>query len=119
MTSRELKHDAFVKEWARKIGECRTSGKSVTQWCEENRINTKTYYRWERKCLTEYEQWFPAGQGNLVKIDPAKLPSADSGLAGESSVGISIEVGKVKMVLPSGTDIVKIAELIAEINRHV
>ena len=118
MTSGELKHRALVEQWAEQIGQCRTSGKRVGQWCEENHINIKTYYYWERKCLAEYDRWFPAKQGNLVKIDPAELPSTDTGIITVRDDCPAIEVGKVRLILPPGTDAVKIAEIIAEINRH-
>ena len=118
MTSGERKHRTLVEQWAERIGQCRTSGKRVGQWCEENHINIKTYYRWERKCLTEYDQWCPAKQGNLVKIDPAELASPDTGINTVRDAGPEIEVGKVRLILPPGTDAVRIAELIAEINRH-
>ncbi len=29
--------------------ECRNSGKSVAVWCEENGINIKTYYYWQKQ----------------------------------------------------------------------
>lgn len=118
MTSRELKHKAMVEQWAEKIGQCRISGKRVGQWCEENHINIKSYYYWERKCLTEYDRWFPAKQGNLVKIDPAELPSCDTGIITAGEAGPAIEVGKVRVILPPGTDAVRIAEIVTEINRH-
>jgi hypothetical protein len=33
-----------IQEWAKQINECRQSGKSVKQWCNENGMKRKTFY---------------------------------------------------------------------------
>jgi len=33
-----------LERWAAQMNECRQSGLSVRQWCEENSVNMKTYY---------------------------------------------------------------------------
>ncbi|HWP50796.1 MAG TPA: IS66 family insertion sequence element accessory protein TnpB [Clostridia bacterium] len=38
-----------LNEWSIRVAGCRNSGQSVRQWCEENGINEKTYYYWQRK----------------------------------------------------------------------
>ena len=37
--------------WKQRILECRSSGKSVKEWCKEHDLDFTTYYRWERKIL--------------------------------------------------------------------
>ncbi len=37
--------------WKQRILECRSSGKSVKEWCKEQGLDFTTYYRWERKIL--------------------------------------------------------------------
>ena len=39
--------------WEERIAECRSSGQGVMEWCAANGINSKSYYRWERKLLQE------------------------------------------------------------------
>lgn len=39
--------------WKERIAACRSSGQSVAQWCLVNGVNSKSYYRWERKLLRE------------------------------------------------------------------
>ena len=56
MGARELRHEAQLRKWREKIMECRSSGMSVKKWCEERRINRKTYYRWEREILAKASQ---------------------------------------------------------------
>ena len=52
MTSNELKHEAKKQEWNIAIQECRGSGLSVSEWCQQRGVTTTTYYRWERELLT-------------------------------------------------------------------
>ena len=49
MTVTEIKHAGKREEWQERIMECRSSGKTVQQWCKEQQICTTTYYRWERE----------------------------------------------------------------------
>ena len=42
---------ARLAEWKEKVTACRSSGKPVTRWRQEQEV--KTYYRWEREALAE------------------------------------------------------------------
>ena len=44
MDVRAIKHAAKLSEWSEHIRVCRSSGKPVKAWCEENGINVKSYY---------------------------------------------------------------------------
>ena len=57
--------------WKQRILECRSSGKSVKEWCKEHGLDFTTYYRWERKILA-----------NIIPVEdfPASNPPALSGL---------------------------------------
>ena len=43
------KNQLRAENWRNLISECQQSGQTVVNWCEENNINTKTYYYWLRK----------------------------------------------------------------------
>ena len=47
---------ARVAEWKEKVAACRSSGQTVRGWCEEQGINRKRYYYWERTVLAEAEK---------------------------------------------------------------
>jgi len=47
----EMKHQAALGGWAERVRECRSSGVSVKEWCKEQGIDRRTYYRWEREVL--------------------------------------------------------------------
>ena len=38
-----------LAQWVQIVSECRDSGMSVRQWCQEHDINISSYYRWQRK----------------------------------------------------------------------
>lgn len=43
------KNELRKQQWIKIIQERQSSGQSVVSWCEENRVNIKTYYYWLRK----------------------------------------------------------------------
>lgn len=51
MDATAAKHQAKLAQWRTRVAECRSSGMSVREWCAEQRIGYKTYYRWEREIL--------------------------------------------------------------------
>ena len=51
MTIRERDQEQQVAQWMEIVQECRSSGQTVTEWCNERDISTKTYYRWEKRVL--------------------------------------------------------------------
>ena len=45
----KLNAENRLAEWTRRIAECRSSGVSVRQWCQEHGCTEKTYYYWQRR----------------------------------------------------------------------
>ena len=66
MTAAELK----AQRWVSIIMECKTSGQSVPQWCNEHGINEKQYWYYHRKLRNHLTQEV----GNHTDIFPATLP---------------------------------------------
>ncbi len=67
-TLNSAKHASKMAEWRIRIGECRNSGKTVKNWCKENHISLKTYYRWQRiiwDTETEDKSIEPANTGAI------------------------------------------------------
>lgn len=52
MTIYKIQNAQKTPIWKQRILECRSSGKSVKEWCKEHDLDFTTYYRWERKILT-------------------------------------------------------------------
>ena len=47
-TLNSAKHASKMAEWRNRIWECRNSGQTIKEWCRENHICVKTYYKWQR-----------------------------------------------------------------------
>ena len=43
------KHESLLKLWRQRILECRNSGMTVVDWCEQNQIGIKSYYYWLKR----------------------------------------------------------------------
>ena len=71
MTSNELKHEAKKQEWSMSIQECRGSGLSVSERCQQRGVTTTTYYRWERELLTGVRR---KGTPSSTTVTFAELP---------------------------------------------
>ena len=124
MDVRAIKHAAKLSEWSERIRACRSSGVPVKSWCEENGINIKSYYRWERLYIAEasMQMQLRAGQGSeageLVRIEPEKLPAARTSVQEREidkpcgGQGIILRQGGVELELPEGMAIGRIAELV-------
>ena len=52
MTIYDIQNAQKAPIWKQRIIECRSSGKSVKEWCKKHGLDFTTYYRWERKILT-------------------------------------------------------------------
>lgn len=42
-------HEIRLLKWTTIIKNCRSSGETVTAWCRENNISSKSFYYWQRK----------------------------------------------------------------------
>ena len=103
MTSNELKHKARLQEWALTVQECRSSGKSVKQWCIENKIKATTYYRWEREILGDAgkNRNKPERSGTAVF---AELPAPIKQYRQVSRQYATLHIGNISIDIYSGMD---------------
>lgn len=49
MDVQKMKQEYRLKQWSDTVKECRSSGKTIKGWCEEQGISLKSYYYWQRK----------------------------------------------------------------------
>lgn len=116
---RELKLAAQMQEWSVRIAECRSSGMGVKAWCKKQGIASQTYYRWEKRFVTEATQQLslpvPAQGGILIRVNSDALPSGDVNVIG---AGITIRHGESVITLPAGSSAEAVAELVKALNRH-
>ena len=82
-----------LAEWSEIVSQCRNSGLSVRQWCQENQINISNYYKWQRKiyALAKAQQ-----EVQFAKVETAVTDTA--------TVAVSIQVGTVAADIHNGAD---------------
>lgn len=66
VVKREVRH----AEWAAQVQECRNSGLTVQQWCDQNGIGIKTYYYRLRKLREDVCQQVPFPIGSVEAPAP-------------------------------------------------
>lgn len=114
-----MKHAALLQEWSARIAECRTSGKSVKAWCNEQGIAIKTYYYWEKKFVTEaiHQVSLPSSRqaGLLMQVNPDAMPGSN---VADIGTGVTIRHGESVITLPAGSSAEAVADLVKALNRH-
>jgi len=92
-----------MQEWIQQIEECQKSGLSVTEWCNNNGINTKTYYNRRKRVREEL----------LERTEPGDVLTLNNSHS-VAPVFASLPVSKVNSYTVAAT--VQIGTYIAEIN---
>ena len=120
MGVRTMKHAALLQAWSGRIATCRSSGKTVKEWCESEGISIKAYYYWEEKIVTEASQGaklpMTALGNTLVRVNPDAMASGETA-AIESA--ITIRHGESIITLPVGSSAEAVANLVKALNSHV
>ena len=124
MDIRAMKHAAKLAEWGEKVKACRSSGLPVRTWCQQHDISTQTYYTWEHEYLEETNKQtlnsrqVTAQGGQIVRVDPRKLPDEVQFVVPESAipqettkVEITLRYGEMSVEIPAGIEITQIAAL--------
>ena len=126
-----LKREAQIPKWQDRIQACRGSGQPVEQWCRDNGISSKTYYRWEKYCLQiaagtlkPSTPLYPRRTGHsLVKVNPQNLPLLPSAkttsIQSTAPAELVIHCGCVSMDISPEMPVARIAELVTALNSHV
>ena len=95
-----------IAEWAENVKQCRSSGLSVRQWCQENKINVSNYYKWQRRiyALAKAEQESRFAEVSPLITDP-----------GTASVAITVHVAGVAADIHNGADPATVESVLSEV----
>ena len=124
MTIYEVQNAQKTPIWKQRIIECRSSGKSVKEWCKEQGLDFTTYYRWERKILTsiipaedipglpspELPAVVPTSKNSIVKVELVSDP--------EEKDTIRFSVNGFDFCIPANVSSVFLTRLL-EATKHV
>ena len=98
----EVKHQTALAGWAERVRECRSSGVSVSMWCEEQGIDRRTYYRWEREVLKAAgESKVLAVQTEFVELAPRMQEPQEE----KAGAKIRVRVGNAEVDVYPGADV--------------
>lgn len=97
MTTREITHQYRLSQWTEIIRECRSSGQTVKNWCEEHNVSDKSYYYWLKKVREAACKSLPQTGGDsqiMVPVNTVPQSSANTQIAAnELSYDIRIHFG--------------------------
>ena len=91
-----------AQTWAMLIRECKASGMTNKEFCEQRGVSEKSFYYWQKKLRTDLLE---AALPQLVTLDPAPTPV--------ELLQISFRGAELK--LPAGVDIEAVAALLRSI----
>ena len=124
-----IKREAQIPKWQERIQACRGSGQSVEQWCQDNGVSSKTYYRWEKYCLqiaggtlNPSTPLYPKRTEHcLIKVNPQNLPASTetTSIQQNAPAELVIRCGCVSMDISPQMPVTRIADLVAALNSHV
>ena len=96
------KHESMINVWRQRVMECKTSGLTVAEWCEQNHINKKTYFYWQKQ-VWDHEI------NTMVPDRPPDLPASVQ-FAEISVPSCSVLSGDADVVLRHGEWIMEIPQ---------
>ena len=78
-----------LAQWAQTVAQCRDSGMSVRQWCQEHGVNVSSYYKWQRKV---YAAAKAHQENSFVEVTPVQPVCSDSVAVTVRIVGVEAEI---------------------------
>ena len=96
MNTREVTNQYRLNKWTEIARECLSSGQTVSAWCADHDINSKSYYYWLRRIRKAACEALPSPSSSNNPIVPVNLPvpAADTDPTNqESSSDIIIRLG--------------------------
>ena len=101
MDIRKITHQYRLNKWTEIIRECRSSGQTISTWCEDHNINTKSYYYWLKRVRAAASEALPAikpEENTIVPVNINTLSSKATSSRGTSG-DITLQIGSVTLEL--------------------
>nr|DAV39029.1 MAG TPA: transposase [Caudoviricetes sp.] len=79
--SRKATQEYCLSQWLPVIKECKASDMTVKSWCQQNNVNEKQFYYWQRQLRTIARQSLPVTtqQSQFVPISLPNKPTYSEG----------------------------------------
>ena len=83
-----------LAQWAQTVAQCRESGVSVRQWCQEHGVNVSSYYKWQRKV---YAAAKAQQERRFVEVTPVQHMTV-------GSVAVTVRIAGAEADVHNGAD---------------
>ena len=83
-----------LAQWAQVVSQCRGSGMSVRQWCQENGINISSYYKWQRKVYAAAQA---QQERSFVEVKPVQSTAV-------GGVAVTLRIAGAELDIHNGAD---------------
>ena len=112
----QAKHEANLAIWRERVRECRNSGLRIYEWCKQNGLNDKTYYKWQREIWDRENEKREIGLSKQEEMQFSEVqniylePEKDK-------VGVTIEKSGWKIELQNDANpelVIRIIQTVAE-----
>ena len=80
--------------WAERVNACRSSGRTVKDWCKERGICEQTYYRWQKRLFEMAKQ---QQEGRFAERTPERVNRGEG-------IAVTVRVAGAEVDIRSGAD---------------
>lgn len=118
MNTRKVKHQYLLSKWRPIIQECRSSGMTIKAWCQENNVDEKQFFYWQRQVREELcisEQSPTKQQPTVFAPLPIQTYHKEHG---QFKPDLVISIGDYRLELANQTN-TELLEAILKVLRHV
>ena len=83
-----------LAQWMQIVSQCRDSGLSVRQWCQEHGVNISSYYKWQRNMYAMAQVQQEIEFADVTPEQPSPI----------GSVAVTIRIGETEADIHNGAD---------------
>ena len=100
-TVRRVTREYRASQWEEIVKTCRNSGQTIRDWCEDNGVNEKSFYYWQRKFREQacqvITQNIPAPLTPFAEINMTQPVKAET-------IAVTIKIGETTAEIHNGAD---------------
>jgi transposase-like protein len=100
---RKVTREYRASQWAECIKECRSSGMTIRDWCDENGVSEKSFYYWQRKFRNEACQLLEQNSKSALAL-PSFAEIDMSQPVKSETLAVTIRIGEITADIHNGAD---------------
>jgi len=101
-------HGVRLQKWIGIVKACRSSGKTIKVWCDENAVNVKTYYHWQKKVCLETCRDVETVEKSMIEVLPIKEKTVFAALniprTNVGTIAVSVQRDNMNINVYSGAE---------------